>query len=144
MSKEELIDALNMDRADELAAIVQYMKHYYEGEGMTSPGILDIAKKIAIDEMRHAEKLGNRINYLGGIPTKEPSIILEGGDIRKMIEDDLAKENSAIGQYKEHIKLAADEEDFATRLMLEEILSEEEGHAHTWETILEIKKVSTT
>ena len=97
---EELIDALNMDRADELAAIVQYMKHRYEGIGMKSPGILEIAKKIAIDEMRHAEKLGERINYLGGVPTKEPSIILEGGDLRKMVEDDLSKENSAIEQYK--------------------------------------------
>ncbi len=137
---EELIDALNMDRADELAAIVQYMKHRYEGEGIASPEILEIAKKIAINEMRHAEKLGERINYLGGIPTKEPSIIMEGGDLKKMIEDDLSKENSAIEQYKEHIKLAGKEEDFATRLMLEEILSEEENHAHTWETILEVKK----
>ena len=137
---QELIDALNKDRADELAAIVQYMKHHYEGEGMESPEILEIAKKTAIDEMRHAEKLGERINYLGGIPTKMPSVILEGGDLKKMVEDDLAKENSAIKQYKEHIKLAAEEEDFTTRIMLEEILSEEEEHANAWETILEIKK----
>jgi len=57
-----------------------------------------------------------------------------------MIQDDLAKENTAIKQYKEHIKLAIEENDPATRLMLEEILSDEEDHADTWETILEIKK----
>lgn len=139
MSKD-LIDALNKDRSDELAAIVQYMKHHYEGEGISSNTIREIAKKTAIDEMKHAEKLGERINYLGGIPTKMPSEIVEGGDLRKMVEDDLAKENSAIAQYKEHIRLAVEEEDFTTRLMLEEILSEEEGHADTWEAILEIKK----
>jgi len=49
-----------------------------------------------------------------------------------MIQDDLAKENSAIKQYKEHIKLAIEEDDPTTRLMLEEILSDEEDHADTW------------
>lgn len=133
---QKIIEALNKDRADELSAIVQYMKHHYEMEGIESPEIIDLAKKIAKDEMKHAEKLGERINYLGGIPTKNVSHIVEGGNLRKMVEDDLAKENGAIKQYKEHIKLAAEEEDFATRLMLEEILSDEEGHANTWETVL--------
>jgi bacterioferritin len=137
---QELINALNKDRADELSAIIQYMKHRYEAEGMESPGIIDLAKDIAKDEMKHAEKLGERINYLGGIPTKNVSSIVEGGDLKKMVEDDLAKENGAIKQYKEHIKLAAEEEDPTTRLMLEEILSDEERHANTWETVLGIKK----
>ena len=137
---QKLIEALNEDRADELAAIVQYMKHHYEAEGLESPEIIELAKKIAIDEMKHAEKLGERINYLGGVPTKIPTTILEGGDLKKMVEDDLAKENNAIKKYKEHIKLAAEEGDYTTRLMLEEILSDEEDHANTWETVLGITK----
>lgn len=135
----KIVDALNKDREDELSAIVQYMKHKYEMEGIESPEISVLAKDIAIEEMKHAEKLGERINYLGGIPTKNVSPIIEGGDIRKMAEDDLAKENGAIKQYKEHIKLAAEEEDSTTRLMLEEILSDEEEHANMWETILSKK-----
>ncbi len=137
---KKIIDALNKDREDELSAIIQYMKHHYEGEGMESPEILDIFKKTAMDEMKHAEKLGERIVYLGGTPSKKPSPLVEGGDLKKMIEDDLAKENGAIKQYKEHIKLADEEGDPTTRLMLEEILSEEEGHADTWETTLGIRK----
>ncbi len=136
----KIIDALNKDREDELSAIIQYMKHHYEGEGMESPEILDIFKETAMTEMKHAEKLGERINYLGGIPTKKTSPIMEGGDLKKMIQDDLAKENTAIKQYKEHIKLAIEENDPVTRLMLEEILSDEEDHANTWETTLGIKK----
>jgi len=139
MSKK-MIDALNKNREDELSAIMQYMKHHYEGEGIESPEILEIFKETAKDEMKHAEKLGERIVYLGGIPTKKPSPIVEGGNLKKMIQDDLAKENGAIKQYKEHIKLAAEEDDPTTRLMLEEILSEEEGHADTWETTLGIRK----
>ena len=137
---QKIIDALNKDREDELSAIIQYMKHHYEGEGMESPEIIDIEKDIAMAEMKHAEKLGERINYLGGTPTKNMSPIAEGGDIRKMVQDDLAKENGAIRQYKEHIKLAVEEGDPTTRLMLEEILKEEEDHANTWETILGVKK----
>lgn len=137
---EKLIDALNKNREQELSAIIQYMKHHYEGMGMESPEILDIEREIAIAEMRHAEKLGERINYLGGTPTKNVSPIAEGGDLRKMIQDDLAKENAAIKLYKENIKLAMEEGDPTTRLMLEEILKEEEDHANTWETVLEVKK----
>ncbi len=137
---QKIIDALNKDREDELSAIIQYMKHHYEGEGMEGPEILDIEKDTAMAEMKHAEKLGERINYLGGVPTKNMSPVAEGGDIRKMVQDDLAKENAAIRQYKEHIKLATEENDPATRLMLEEILQEEEDHANTWETILGVKK----
>lgn len=137
---QELIDALNKNRMDELSAIVQYMKHHYSAEGLESPEIIDLAKDFAKDEMKHAERLGERINYLGGIPTKQVSPISEGGDLKKMVEDDLAKENGAIEKYKEHIKLASEEGDSTTRLMLEEILSDEEGHADTWETVLGIKK----
>ncbi len=57
-----------------------------------------------------------------------------------MVQDDLAKESAAIRQYKEHIKLATEENDPATRLMLEEIQKEEEDHANTWETIFGVKK----
>jgi bacterioferritin len=67
MSKK-LIDALNKDREGELSVIIQYMKHHYEGEGMESPAVLEIFKSTAKDEMGHAEKLGERIVYLGGIP----------------------------------------------------------------------------
>lgn len=136
----KIIDALNKDREDELSAIMQYMKHHYEGEGMESPEILETFKETAMDEMKHAEKLAERIVYLGGTPSKKVSPFVEGGDLKKMIEDDLAKENGAIKQYKEHIKLAAQEGDSTTRLMLEEILSQEEGHADTWETTLGVRK----
>ncbi len=139
MSKK-LIDALNKDREDELSAIMQYMKHHYEGAGMESPEILEIFKKTAMEEMKHAEKLAERIVYLGGIPSKKVSPIVEGGDLKKMVQDDLAKENGAIAQYKEHVKLAHEEGDSTTRLMLEEILSDEEDHADTWETVLGIRK----
>jgi bacterioferritin len=140
MKNQRIIDALNKDRADELGAIIQYMGHHYTADGMESPAIVEIFKTTAIDEMKHAEMLAERIVYLGGDPVNKPSDIKKGGELKKMVQDDLANENGAIKQYKEHIKLCADEGDSTTRLMLENILSDEEKHADTWETILGVKK----
>jgi len=140
VGKKEIIDALNQARADELMAIIQYMGHHYTAVGMESPAVIDLFKKTSIVEMRHAEKLGERINYLGGEPTIKPSPIATGGDLKKMIEDDLAAEYRAINMYQRFIKLCAEEGDTTTRRMLEDILSDEEEHANNWETVLGTKK----
>lgn len=139
MSNKKLVDALNSARADELAAIIQYMGHHYEAEGIESPEIIDQFKSTALDEMKHAESLGERIVYLGGEPTKKPSEIDKGGNLKKMIQDDLNKEYGAIKKYKGFIKLADELGDPTTRLMLEKILTDEEGHADTWKTDLGIR-----
>jgi len=132
-----LLQALNNALADELAAVIQYMYHHVLGRGPASPAILDLFKSTSINEMKHAEALAERIDLLGGVPTIEISPIKVGGDLTKMIRDDLAAEYSAIKMYKSHIKLAAKEDDPVTRHLLEEILEDEEGHANTWETVLE-------
>ena len=136
MSNKEIIDALNQDRADELAAIVQYMGHHYVGEGMESPAIVEMVKGVSIDEMKHAEKLAERIAYLGGEPVTQPSAIKTGGDLKKMLQDDLASEAKAIKNYRDHIKLCDRLGDVTTRTMLEGILSDEEGHADKFSTVL--------
>jgi len=138
MDKKGIVDLLNKDRADELGAIMQYMGHHYEAEGMQSPEIIEMFKSTGVDEMKHAEALAERIVYLGGVPTQKPTPFKRGGKIEQMIKDDLASENGAIKQYKEHIKACAG--DPTTRLMLEKILSDEEGHADQWETTLGIRK----
>lgn len=140
MSKKDIVDALNDARSDELAAIMQYMTHHYVAQGMESPEIIEMFKETAKDEMKHAERLAERIDYLGGDPTTQPSKIKKGGNLKKMVADDLASENDAIKKYKRYVKLAADEGDSTTRLMLEEILTDEEGHAYDWETVLGVKK----
>jgi bacterioferritin len=134
---KELLQALNNALADELAAVIQYMYHHVMGRGLASPAILGTFKSTSITEMKHAEALAERIDLLGGIPTIEISAIQVGGDLTKMIRDDLAAEYRAIEMYKGHIKLAAKEDDPVTRRLIEEILEDEEGHANTWETVLE-------
>lgn len=134
--KKKIIEALNEDRAYELAAIIQYMGHHYEGRGMESAGVLDTFKEISIDEMKHAEMLAERIAYLGGVPVQKPTTIKRGGELKAMIKDDLDAEYEAIERYRKHIKLCGELGDTTTRRMLEGILAQEEGHADTWETLL--------
>src|SRR3972149_6199649 len=128
----ELIEALNEDLSYELASIIQYMYHHIMAQGFDSPEIDERFRETSMDEMKHAEKLAERIDYYGGVPTARVPEIKVGGDLRKMIEDDLAGEHGAIARYKEHIKLADRLGDPGTRHMLEDILLDEEDHAQQW------------
>lgn len=139
-SRKKIIEALNLDRTFELAAIIQYLGHHYEAAGSESFSVVDVFKSTSIDEMRHAEKLAERIVYLGGVPVQKPAALKRGGAVKAMVGDDLEAENEAIERYRKHIKLCDELGDTTTRLMLEGILSQEEGHADNWETYLGIKK----
>lgn len=142
MAKKELIDALNQDLALELGAITQYMWHHAMSEGMESPAISDLFRKISIVEMKHAEAFAERIVYLGGTPITKPAEIKMGGDLKKMMEDDLEGERHAIKQYKAHRKLAIELDDPITARMLEEIIRDEEEHDDQWSTILGVKSLA--
>jgi bacterioferritin len=134
---KELIDALNEDISYELAAIIQYMWHHVMASGVESPAIIDRFRLVAMDEMRHAGMLAERIDLLGGVPTTKLQAIQVGGVLKKMIQDDIAGEELAVRMYKQHIKLADGLDDPISRRMLEDILADEERHLHDWETILE-------
>ncbi len=136
MGKGAVIEALNKNRADELMAITQYMSHYFEAQGLASPALVELFRKIAIKEMIHAEDLAERIVYLGGIPVYQPSPYKRGGDLLRMVRDDLEAELVAIARYKEAIKLCAKEGDSISRILLEHILADEEGHARQWRQML--------
>lgn len=139
MASDKVIEALNEDITYELAATVQYLWHHFMAEGMESPAIIELFEKTSRDEMKHIEMLAQRVIYLGGVPTSKMAPVKKGGTLKKMIQDDLAAENGAIKRYKAHIKLCAAESDPTSRLMLEKILTDEEGHGDIWETTLGIR-----
>jgi len=135
--REKIIKALNIDIGLEIGAIIQYIMHEVMAEGMESPAIMEKFEDIAKEEMKHLERLAQRVNYLGGVPNTKPAPVKVGGAIKKMIQDDLDGEYMAIKTYKSHIKMFEEIGDTTSRLMLEEILTDEEDHADTWETILQ-------
>lgn len=135
-SRKKIIDILNIDRAHELANIIQYMGHHYEARGLESMSVKGFFKESAINEMTHAERLAERVSALGGIPVQKPTPVKRGGTLEEMLRDDLAVERAAIERYREHIRICAEEGDTTTRRLLEELLEDEEGHADTIEQLL--------
>jgi len=126
MANKKIVDVLNEALATELAAITQYMWHHVMATGLQSPGFRDGARKVAIDEMNHAEKLAERIVYLGGQPTTEATHVKVGGDLDKMIADDVQAEEEAIAMYKRI--LSAVKDDPVTYDLILGILKDEEEH----------------
>ncbi|MEK6570002.1 MAG: ferritin-like domain-containing protein, partial [Bacteroidota bacterium] len=100
---------------------------------------VDIFKQNAMSEMKHYERLAERVIYLGGVPSTSVGQFKKGGTLKEMIQRALDDERKAIKQYREHIALAGEQGDPATRLILEQILLEEEEHAHELESLVEKK-----
>jgi bacterioferritin len=134
---KELMDLLNQAIAREIQVSVQYMWQHVLWKGIKGFAVKEELKKIAIQEMKHAEAVAERLNYLGGIPTTKPSPIFVGNTLKEMLEQDKKDEEDAIVLYKKIIEVARKEGDEVTNRLFREILSEEEDHHDTFTTLLE-------
>lgn len=134
--KEELIALMQDGVAKELAVSVQYMWHHVMGKGLSSPAVRKIIRGISIVEMKHAEAIAERLDYLGAVPTTKPVQIRVGGDLTKMISDDLEAERDAIVLYKQIVAKADSEGDVVTRNLFEDILADEEEHEAQFSALL--------
>ena len=137
MASQKLMESLDAAIARELQVSIQYMWQHVVAMGMLSAAVSDIFKEIAITEMKHAEKIAERLNYFGGIPTTLPTKITVGTDLEEMLRLDVKAEEDAIAMYRKIIALAAKEGDTTTRLLFEETLSAEEEHHDQFTTLLE-------
>jgi len=133
---QKLLELLNQAIAREIGVSVQYMWQHVMAMGMKSPEIKDIFEDIAVEEMKHAEKIAERLYYLGGTPTTKPTPIKVGGSLEEMIKDDVKAEDEALELYAQIIKVAESEGDSTTRLLFEEIMMNEEEHKHTFTILL--------
>ncbi|HMB14790.1 MAG TPA: bacterioferritin [Pelovirga sp.] len=126
---EKLIKSLNTRLMEELTAINQYFVHAELCEDWGYESLQAAIRQRSISEMKHAEKLIERILFLEGQPDVSTlDKISIGKSVDKMHKNDLSAEDSAIKGYNESIRLAAEVGDNGTKSMLEEILKEEEEH----------------
>lgn len=132
MASEKLLDFLNRAIARELQVSIQYMWQHVQVTGVDGAVAEGVFRRIAIAEMKHAERLAERLDYLDGVPTTAPEPIFVGGNLIEMLRQDEQDEEEAIELYKEAIQLAAKEGDYTTRRLLEEILADEETHINTF------------
>lgn len=125
----KLIDALNKLLSGELAAINQYMVHAEMCEDWGYNKLSGLVKKRAIDEMKHAEKLIERIIFLEGQPIVSVlDKITIGQNVENQLKNDHHSEADTIRMYNEVIILAGNVKDYATRSILQAILSDEDAH----------------
>ena len=133
---KKVIDLLNKGRSAELTAISQYMVHHYELDDTDFGKLAKVLKKTAIVEMKHAEKLAERILFLGGTPTTEPDgKAKKSQEIAKLLETDIALETGAVKMYNESALVCAAEKDQISKELFEALLADEEDHLNTFENI---------
>jgi bacterioferritin len=124
----KVLEKLNQALRDELTAINQYFVHAEMYENWQYERLAHHIKKQSIDEMRHAEKLMERILFLDGTPTMQPLDLTIGKNVSEMIESDLKLELGAVASYNESIRICVDHKDNGSRDVFISLLKDEEGH----------------
>jgi len=133
---QKVIDLLNKARSREIAAITQYMAQHYELEDSDFGKLASKFKEIAIAEMKHAEKLAERILFLKGEPTSKPDgLSKKGQKIAEMLNTNMALEAAAMKMYNEASLVCAAEKDQISKELFEELLKDEEDHFNYFENV---------
>ena len=134
---DKLKGMLNDAIAREIQVSIQYMWQHVQVVGVKGVAVQDKFQQTAIAEMKHAEKIAERLWYLGGTPTTKPSPIKVGESMKEFLELDTQAEVEAIEMYKGIIELAQKEGDVTTAFIFKEILEDEEEHHDLFTTMLE-------
>ena len=134
----EVIKGLNEALGEELTAINEYFLHAEMCENWGYKKLSALNKKQSIDEMKHAEKLIERILFLEGAPKMDKNQKLNiGKTIPEMLKNDLKLETSAVAMYNRLIDLAGKRNDQGTVELLKKLLLDEEGHVDALEEQLD-------
>jgi bacterioferritin len=134
---KKVIELLNKVLGNELIAINQYFLHakMYQDWGLTN--LYEHEYHESIDEMKHADKLTERILFLEGLPNLQDLGALRiGENVKEMLESDLALELDAIPDLKAGIVYAESISDYVSRDLFQDILNAEEEHVDWLETQL--------
>ena len=136
---EKVIAELNTALSGELTAIVQYIVHSEMCDNWGYGRMAAFIKKQAIDEMRHAEGLVERILFLDGTPQVNLSLSPKiGPTLKAQLDNDLAAELAAVKEYNEAVKVCGAAGDNGTRELFQKMVGDEEQHADFLETQIQL------
>jgi bacterioferritin len=133
---DQVIAQLNLALREELTAINQYFLHAEMCHNWGYHKIGAFIKKQSIDEMRHAEKLIERLLFLDATPKMEYLDLSVGSSVKAQLEADRKLEEKAIEMYNAAIKVSRDAGDDVSRDLFSLLLRDEEVHIDWVETQL--------
>jgi len=136
MNPQSLIDKLNEDLSNELAAIIQYITYSAMVTGPFRPELESFFLKEVPDEQGHAEFLANKVVALGGVPTTVPAPVAPAESNKELLEAALVAEKKAVAGYIERAKQADEFGDVGLKVQLEDMVRDETEHKEKIERIL--------
>ncbi|MHA1298602.1 MAG: ferritin-like domain-containing protein [Candidatus Helarchaeota archaeon] len=150
---DSYFELLNKAVSAEIQAIIQYMTQHSKTEmlkmrkkikplqiilGKNKNEILGgILEDIAIQEMKHAEQIAERIFVLGGEATTKSLPPKIGDNFEEFLKNNITAESEAMVLYREIIKEADKRGDITTKKMFEDIYMQEEEHYWTFDEYVE-------
>ena len=135
----KVIDYLNQALTNELTAVNQYWLHYRILHHWGVHKLAAFERHESIDEMKHADRLADRILFLDGLPNFQAIGRLKIGEtVEEILRADLALEMEAVPLLKDAIAHAENVRDFVSRELFADILANEEEHVDTLETQFEM------
>lgn len=134
MARAELVENLNKALSLELAGVIQYSQHSYLVTGTDREVFKDYFRGQAEEAQDHAEKLGDKIVALGGIPTVEPAMIRQSTELLTMLQQDLELEREAMAVYMA-AWASCGEEDLPQKFWLEGQIADEQMHIEELEKL---------
>ena len=138
LTREQLIKNLNEDLAREYQAIIAYVNYSQVLKGAAYMNIADELAVHATEELAHALKISNAIDYLGGMPTVEPKPVKTSEKAEEMLRFDLENERDTIREYRRRLKQAEELNEYALSETIRTILIDEQDHLVSLATALGI------
>jgi bacterioferritin len=136
---DKIVQLLNETLKNELTAINQYWLHYRMLDNWGVKRLADYERHESIDEMKHADRLSDRILFLEGLPNFQMLGRLRIGEtVEEILKADLDLEREAVEQLKGAVAYAESVRDYVSRDLFASILESEESHIDFLETQFEM------
>lgn len=136
MNKQKLIDGLNYDLNNEIAASLRYLLEAAILKGLAGHEARELFQQEVTAEMQHAVLLADKISALGGTPVIKPELPTPIMDAKMALKRELEFERQAVANYTQRIKDADACGEIGLRMELEKLVADETNHAEEIERLM--------